>query len=301
MKIRTAKYIVKEGLINTYRNKLMSLASFIIITATLMVLGFFYMAIINVTHNMKGLQNQPEIQVFCIPELDDGQVKAVEDTIKKDARVKSYTVVTKKEALAKASKQLLGDRADLIEGIDESFMPVSYIIKLNKPKDSKAVSKTFEGMPNLVEKVTSPQKAIDMISVLTNWIPVIFGFLFLVLFIISIFIISNTIKLTVFARRREINIMKYIGATDWFIRWPFVVEGVIIGLLGAAAAFIFVGISYGAIVDKFNRELLNTGNGIIQLVSLGTVHIYVIIAFGLLGAVVGALGSGISIRKHLHV
>ena len=99
MKIRTAKYIVKEGVVNTYRNKLMSLASFIIITATLMVLGFFYMAIINVTHNMKGLQDQPEIQVFCLPQLDDTQVQQVEDAIKKDTRIKSYTVVTKKEAL----------------------------------------------------------------------------------------------------------------------------------------------------------------------------------------------------------
>ena len=301
MRIRTTKYILKEGIINTYRNKLMSLASLIIITATLVVLGFFYLIVANLTQNMKPLQDQPEIQIFCFSQLDDTQVKQVETAIKDDQRIKQFTTVSKKEAFEKAAKQLLGDRSDLLEGLDESFMPVSFIVKLKNSKDNKLVTEKFKEMDNLVETVKSPQKAIDFISVLTNWVPIISGFLLIVLLTISIFIISNTIKLTVFARRREINIMKYIGATDWFIRWPFIIEGVIIGLMGAVIAFITVGLVYNTFVDKFNHVLLNTGNSILQLVTLNSILVQVVAAYGIIGVSVGAVGSMISIRKYLHV
>jgi cell division transport system permease protein len=110
------------------------------------------------------------------------------------------------------------------------------------------------------------------------------------------FIISNTIKLTVFARRKEINIMKYIGATDWFIRWPFVVEGVIIGLIGAAAGFIAISVLYWLFSSKIAEEV-----NIISLVNLGDLQFDVIYTFALVGIVIGALGSTISIRKYLRV
>jgi cell division transport system permease protein len=299
MKIRTTKFIIKEGISNTYRNKLMTLASLSIITATLIVLGIFYILSVNVTANLKGLQNQPEIQVYCFPQLDDSQVKQVETAIKSDKRVKSYQMVTKKEALDKASKMLLGDNKDLLEGIDESFMSVSFIVKLNNSNTNKEVSNTYKAMTNLVQKVVSPQEAIDFISMVTNFIPIISAFLLIILLAVSIFIISNTIKLTVFARRKEINIMKFIGATDWFIRWPFIVEGVIIGFIGAIAAFILVGISYNVVISKYNGDLIKTG--ILKLVSLSSIQPYAVLSYIMIGVMVGAIGSIISIRKHLHV
>jgi cell division transport system permease protein len=302
MKIRTTKFIIKEGISNTYRNKLMSLASLSIITASLIVLGIFYIISVNINSNMTGLRDQPEIQVYCFSQLDDSQVLEVETAIKNDKRIKSSRQVSKKDALDKASKELLGDNKDLLEGIDESFMSVSFIIKLNNPDSSKEVIQSYKGMSNLVYKVVSPQEVVEIISVITKFIPIISGVLLVILLTVSIFIISNTIKLTVFARRKEINIMKFIGATDWFIRWPFIVEGVIIGLTGAIAAFIFVGIGYNVVIRRLESLMgVMISNEVVKFVTLSSIQIQVVLIYIIIGAVIGAMGSMISIRKHLHV
>lgn len=302
MKIRTTKFIIKEGISNTYRNKLMSLASLSIITASLIVLGIFYTISVNINSNLKGLQDQPEIQVYCFSQLDDSQVKEVETVIKNDKRIKSYYQVSKKQALDKASKELLGDNKDLLEGIDESFMSVSFIIKLNNPNNSIEVTQSYKDISNLVYKVVSPQEVVEIISVITKFIPIISGVLLIILLAVSIFIISNTIKLTVFARRKEINIMKFIGATDWFIRWPFIVEGVIIGLAGAVAAFIFVGIGYNVVISRFESLMsVMISSEVVKFVTLSSIKTQVVLIYIIIGAVIGAMGSMISIRKHLHV
>ena len=294
MKLRTTKYIVKEGLINTYRNKLMSLASVGVVTASMIILGVFLVITLNLTHNTQKLKEQPQMQVFCDPELDDRQVMVVEQTIKSDSRVKKYTYVSKKEALEKA-KEMLGGEQAVIEGLGSDFMPVSFIIELNNLNDAQKVVEAFKAIPG-VGNVRYSQARVDIILKIATWVQVGNAVLIIILLAISMFIISNTIKLTVFARRKEINIMKYIGATDWFIRWPFVVEGVIIGLVGAAAGFIAISVLYGLFSSKIAEEV-----NIISLVNLGDLQFNVIYIFALVGIVIGALGSTISIRKYLRV
>jgi len=294
MKLRTTKYIVKEGLINTYRNILMSLASVGIVTASMIVLGLFLFISINLSHNTQILKEQPQMQVFCNPELDDEQVKDIEKAIKNDTRVKKYTYVSKKEALEKA-KQMLGEDQDVIEGLGEDFLPVSFIIELNNLKEAKDVVsslKAIEGVGN----VRYSQEQIDIVLKIATWVQIGNVTLIIILLIVAMFIISNTIKLTVFARRKEISIMKYIGATDWFIRWPFIVEGVIIGLVGAAIGFVVISIIYGLVSNRITGAL-----NIISMVSLGQFQFVVTYTFALVGIVIGAMGSAISIRKYLHV
>lgn len=293
MKLRTTKYIVKEGLINTYRNMLMSLASVGVVTASMVVLGIFLVIAINLTHNTELLKQQPQMQVFCNHELDNRQVAEVEQTIKNDSRVKKYIYVSKKEALEKA-KELLGNDQDVIEGLGEEFMPESFIIQLNNLADIKTVVGSFENIQG-VEKVKFSEKRVDMVLKVGTWVQVGNVVLTIILLAVSMFIISNTIKLTVFARRKEINIMKYIGATDWFIRWPFVVEGVIIGFVGAALGYVVVSIVYGLFSGNY-AEAIN-----ISFVNLGDIQTNVIYTLLLVGVVVGALGSTISIRKYLRV
>jgi cell division transport system permease protein len=293
MKLRTTKYIVKEGIVNTYRNMLMSLASVGVVTASMVVLGIFLVIAINLTHNTERLKQQPQMQVFCDPELDNKQVEDVEEAIKNDPRVKKYTYVSKKEALEKA-KEILGNDKDVIEGLGEDFMPESFIIQLNNLAEFKSVVETFEKIQG-VEKVKFSEARVDTIIKIGTWVQVGNVVLTIILLAVSMFIISNTIKLTVFARRKEINIMKYIGATDWFIRWPFVVEGVIIGFVGAALGFVVVSVVYGLFTGKY------AGTINISLVNLGDVQTNVIYTLSLVGVIVGALGSAISIRKYLHV
>jgi cell division transport system permease protein len=299
MKIRTVKYIISEGMVNAYRNKLMSLASISIITASLIVFGIFFIFVVNLNFNLYTLKQQPHMQVFCYAELDDTQVANVENALKNNDKIEEYTKVTKEEAFQKV-KEMLGNDVNVLEGIDNSFLPVSFIIKLKDPEKGEQAISEIRGITG-VRKVSYPQKTIDIISRTSGWIQLVSSLVIFVLLAVSVFIIANTIKLTVFARRREINIMKYIGATDWFIRWPFVVEGVIIGIVGAIVAFIITGYGYNVIVGKFNNELLNTAESFISLVSLKSIGARVILYYCLIGVFVGSAGSIVSLRKHLRV
>ncbi|NLP13284.1 MAG: ABC transporter permease [Clostridium sp.] len=294
MKLRTAKYVVKEGFINTYRNVLMSLASMGVVAASLVILGFFWIITVNINHNTKFLKDQPEMQVFCNPEMDGHQIGMLEWTIGRDKRIKEYEVVDKKQAFEEA-KEMLGDDKDVLEGLDESIMPVSFIIKLNNSADYEDVVERYKNYPG-VDSVRYSRKAIDFINRILRGLQIGSTFLITILVVIAVFIISNTIKLTVFARRKEINIMKYIGATDWFVRLPFIVEGIIIGLIGALVSFATLYIIYNIGGGWVESDFL-----MVNLVGMNDVGFQLIFMSCLLGALVGASGSIISIRKYLRV
>ncbi|NTV89355.1 MAG: ABC transporter permease [Clostridiales bacterium] len=299
MKIRTLRYIAKEGIVNTYKNKLMTLASIIIVVATLIIFGFVLLIALNLETNLDTLKEQPQLEVFCYTVLDDTQIKRVEETIKNNDMIASYTMVTRAQALEKM-KSRLGEDSTSLEGYDENIFPVSFIIKMKDYTQSSVAVEQLKSISG-VEKVSYSQDTIDLISKVTYWIKFISGFLVIILLVISVFIIANTIKLTVFARRREINIMKYIGATDWFIRWPFVVEGVIIGIVGAILAFILTSYGYNAIQSKFNEDLVSISSDFFTMISLQSVWVEVITTFLVIGVVVGSAGSFMSLRKHLRV
>lgn len=299
MKIRTVKYIVKEGAVNSYRNKLMSLASIFIVVAMLVIFGFFLLVVFNAELNINTLNEQPQLVAFCYDSLDDTQVQTVEDRIKNNDKVAEYEKVSRQQALYKF-KEILGKDASILEGYDESIFPVSFIIKLKDNADSGEIVKTLEKTSG-VEKVSYSQYMIDLVTKVSYWARLICSLLTVILLIIAVFIIANTIKLTVFARRKEINIMKYIGATDWFIRWPFVVEGVIIGTVGAILAFILTSYGYGAIEGKLTHDMLSLDTDLLKMVKLEDVWFQLTAFYLMIGIVVGSSGSFISIRRHLRV
>jgi cell division transport system permease protein len=299
MKIRTVKYIIRDGITSINKNKLMSLAAISIVVASLTVFGILYIIILNFRHNITILKKQPEMQVFCQVELDDIGIKIVENTLNNNTKISQVNMVTKEQAFEKL-KSMLGEECYVLEGLDNCFLPVSFIIKLNNPEDGKELIEELKEVKG-VDKVSYPQKTVDFITRFTGWIQLASSFLIAVLLVVSIFIISNTIRLTVFARRKEINIMKYIGATDGFIRWPFIVEGVIIGIVGAGIAFLMSGYGYSALEDRFTNELARTGTSIVSLVKLEDIAMEVFILYSALGCVVGAIGSAVSVRRHLKV
>ena len=299
MKIRTAKFIVKEGALNTYKNKLMSLASVSIVTASLLIFGIFLMIVVNLDQNTNTLEQLPQMQAYCNQELDDSQIIQIEQDILKNEKIWEIKRVTKEEAFEKLKQSFSYDKS-VFEGLDNSFLPISFIVKLKNPSDSIEVKKELEAI-NGIESVECPQKTIELISKVAYWIKLVCSLLIIILLLISIFIIANTIKLTVFARRKEINIMKYIGATDWFIRWPFVVEGVIIGIIGAGIAFLMIYYGYVTFENRFNGDLMNISKGFIRFAKFGEIGLLLAFIFVVLGGVVGALGSIISLRKYLRV
>lgn len=304
MKIRSLKYILKESLKNAYRNKLMSLASISIISAALILFGVFYLILVNLNHNLDILYSQPQMQAYCLPTLTDNQVSAIETQIKNNKYIESYKMVTKKEAFEQFKKFLDNDKSDegganILDGYDESSMNVSFVIKVKDPQNSKLVASQLRALAGM-ENVKYSQQTIDLIFTVSKWVRIVSLVLIAVLLVISLFIISNTIKLTVFARRKEINIMKYIGATDWFIRWPFIFEGILIGLTGALIAFVLISYLYGFAEPRVTKSLLTLGNGF-EIMDFKYVWSTLVLFYMGVSALIGASGSVMSIRKHLHV
>lgn len=299
MKIRTVRHIIKEGAINSYRNKLMSLASVMIVTATLVVFGFFLLTADNLEDNIKMWKESPQLEAFCYDELDDVQIQKVEDSIKNNDKIASYHKVTKEEAFQKA-RERLGKGTELLDGYGEDIFPVSFIIKLKDTAYSKQVVDALQKTSGIM-KVSYSQDTIDIITRVSYWVKLGSSFMVTIFLLVSVFIISNTIKLTVFARRKEINIMKYIGATDWFIRWPFVVEGVIISVIGAVVAFVISSYGYNAIQVKFSQDMFIANMQLLKLAKVQEVWSQLAVYYLLIGGSVGAIGSLLSIRRYLRV
>ncbi|NMA34887.1 MAG: ABC transporter permease [Clostridiaceae bacterium] len=299
MKIRTLRYFFKEGFINSYRNKLMSLASVLIVIASLIIFGIFVLITLNMQHNISIWKEQPQLQAFCYEELDETQIRRVEDVIKTDNRILAYEKVDKEQALQKMRQKLDKDAA-ILDGYGADIFPVSFIIRLKDVSYSDEVVKDLEKITG-IEKVSYSQDTVEMITRISHWFSLGSSLMIIIFLVVAVFIIANTIKLTVFARRREINIMKYIGATDWFIRWPFVVEGVIISITGAILAFIVSAYGYKAIVDKFAQDAFFENSKLLSLLSIESVWTRIAISYAVIAVVVGMLGSFLSIRRHLKV
>ncbi|MDQ2085403.1 permease-like cell division protein FtsX [Herbivorax sp. ANBcel31] len=294
MKLRTSKYIFKEGIINTYKNILMSFASMAVVAASLIVLGGFLATMSNINHNVELQSEKPEMEVFCDAELDDSQIGSIEWLIMGDDRIREYTMVTREEAYEQM-QEILGDNKSIMEGLGDDFLSVSFTVSLNNSEDAEDVKEKLLAFPG-VYNVAYSEEAIDFMSRISHWVRVGSSFVLLLLIIVSIVIISNTIKLAVFSRKKEINIMKYIGATDWFIRLPFIVEGVIIGLIGAILSFSIVNFVYSKVFDRFDLNIYG-----LEIVDKSEIYFSLISSMLLIGVLVGALGSAVSIRKYLRV
>ncbi|HHV74369.1 MAG TPA: ABC transporter permease [Thermoanaerobacterium sp.] len=295
MKLNTAAYYIKEGLTNVKRNRAMTVASITSVTASLLILGLFLIIILNVDSMASQVESQLELKAFINDNYDAAKVAKVGEEIKAISGVKSITFESKKDALNNFKKQL-GDKSYLVNGLEnDNPMPQSFIVKVTDANMMKQVSEEIKKIDG-VTQVSYGQDVVDKLLGIIKIIRIVGLFVILILFIISVVIISNTIKLGVFARRREINIMKYIGATDWFIRWPFLVEGIVLGLVGSVLAIAILGFIYGYASDLVNNKLI-----IFTLLPAGVVIKQSLVYFLAMGSLIGAIGSGISIKRFLNV
>ena len=295
MLFRNFKYFLKEGFSNLARNRLMTIASITSVMAAMLILGLVVVIILNVNSLTYQVESQLELKAFLKDNISKEQVTQIGNDIKSIEGVTSVVFESKEEALRKF-KQQLGDKSYLAEGLEnDNPLPQSYIIKVKDANLMKDISTKIKQI-NGVEKVSYGQDVVDKLLGIIKIIRIVGLSIILILLIISIVIISNTIKLGVFARRREINIMKYIGATDWFIRWPFLIEGVILGLIGALLSVIILVLAYGYVLDVMNNKLI-----MFQLLPLEKIVGGILLYFSMIGAIIGALGSGLSIKRFLNV
>ena len=294
-------YLVKTGIKSIWHNKLMSLASIAVLSACLMILGVAALFSVNMGEALAYVESQNEIVVYIEEGATEEDRASLETLVETTGNIASYEYVSKEDAFQKTREQFGADSA-LLDGLEEDNpLPASYEIKLENLDlmyDTVAVFQNAAG----VEKVSYPQDVAETIVSLKNMVS-IFGIAIIAVFVgVSLVIISNTIRLTVFSRRREINIMKYVGATNGFIRLPFVVEGMFIGLLSALIAYFAVWGGYQAVMNM----ILDTTSQFLQsmagsLIPFGDIWYWVLAGFALSGMGTGALGSVLSIRKHLKV
>jgi len=300
MKYNILGYLVGEGFSNVFKNKKSTIASLVIMCATMIIFGIILILGENINHFVEETETAQGIQVFIKNEATQEQIEDLEQKIRKIDGV-SKTEFVSKEAALNQMKERFGDKKDLLEGYEgeNNIFTASYIVSLTDLKLSKTVQDqilTFD----MVKKITSKDETVNTLINIANAVKIGTVALLILLIMISIFIIANTIKLTVHARRKEISIMKYVGATNGFIRWPFIVEGMIIGVLASALSIIIIGIAYTLMAEQLvNIPFMKVIN--LSLLSFSDMFNSIIFVYMSLGIGIGALGSVISMRKYLKV
>ncbi|HWR30510.1 MAG TPA: permease-like cell division protein FtsX [Negativicutes bacterium] len=295
MKIRTAEYFITESINSIKRNGLMSVASLMTVALSLLILGMFTIVVMNLNHLASVLESQVQVTVYLQDSLKDVETREIGTRITKLPGVTRVTFVNKEEAMGRF-KQRLGTQQGLLAELGEANpLPNSFEVKVDRPERVKAVALAIAQLKG-IEAARYGQEVVEQLFGLTRMVRIFGVVLIVFLGLAALFIIVNTIRLTVFARRREIGIMKYVGATDWFIRWPFIIEGVLLGSFGAFISTVLLTQFYSMVTGQV-YETLAFLPLLPQYPLMGYVNIFLLFA----GICIGALGSVISVKKFLKV
>ena len=299
MKYNIFGYLIGEGFSNVFKNKKSTGASLMIMCATMIIFGIFLILGENINHFVSEVESAQGIQVFINNDATQEQIDQIGEKIRALNGVSTVEYKSKDDALNQM-KEKFGDKQDLLAGYEENnIFPASYVVTLTDLNQSKDIQNQILTFDN-IKKITSKDETVATLINLANGIKIVTGVILVLLVVISIFIIANTIKLTVHTRRKEISIMKYVGATNGFIRWPFIVEGMIIGVFASAISISIVALGYGFISERLvNSQFMQVIN--MSLVTFGEMFNSIIFVYMLLGIGIGALGSVISMRKYLKV
>ena len=295
MRFSTKQYFIKETYKSIRRNGFMSFASISTVAVSLLVLGMFLMIFLNTNNLAQYLENQVQISVYMQDSATDKELASVKDKLTKMPGVVKVTQVNKQQALERFKKRL-GDQEQLLNSLGkENPFPNSFEVQVDNPDRIKVLTPQIGQLPK-VETAKFGQEVVEHLFQLTKILRL--GGIVLVVFLAmaTLFIISNTIRLTVFARRKEVIIMKYVGATDWFIRWPFLLEGMTLGFFGAVVAFVLINSIYASLLDRTHATL-----AFLPLLPTSPLLLYVDLFLLAAGTGIGALGSYISLRKFLRV
>ena len=292
-------YLIKEGFRNVFKNKKSTISSLTIMCATMLEFGIFFLIGENVNYIINTVAQAQGIEVFIETDATEAEIEELGTKIRAMDAVNKVEYVTKEQALNRL-KDRLKDQAYVLEIYEENnILPTSYIVTLTDLSKTKEVQEEILTFDH-VKRIESSDQTISTLLKIANGIRIGTGIFLLFLIVISVFIISNTIKLSVHSRRKEISIMKYVGATNSFIRWPFIIEGIIIGVVAALLSIIIIGLLYnlvaGQIMESSVVALIN-----ISLLSFSEMFNLIICVYMGLGIGVGVLGSAISMRKYLEV
>lgn len=292
----TNTYLIKEGYENLKKHGSKTFSTMLIICATMLVLGIFMILFTNVNKNVETVKVEQGIQAFIEDTATDADIEYIKDAIKKIDGVGEIRYISKDEAYEDA-KNVFKDQEYFLEGLDKvQIFPASYVVKfadIEKADNIKSQIEKIDGIYK-VKYNSSTINAVISISKIANIFLLGIG---VVLLIVSIFIISNTIKLAVYSNKREIFIMRYIGATNKFIKKPFVIEGAIMGIVSALISFMLISIAYVVIYARIPK--VGSSLGVFGFIPYTSLWWMILAIYIVLGLFIGILGSSISIKKYL--
>ena len=292
----TNTYLIKEGYENLKKHGSKTFSTMLIICATMLVLGIFMILFTNVNKNVETVKVEQGIQAFIEDTATDADIEYIKDAIKKIDGVGEIRYISKDEAYEDA-KNVFKDQEYFLEGLDKvQIFPASYVVKfadIEKADNIKSQIEKIDGIYK-VKYNSSTINAVISISKIAN---IFFLGIGVVLLVVSIFIISNTIKLAVYSNKREIFIMRYIGATNKFIKKPFVIEGAIMGIVSALISFMLISIAYVVIYARIPK--VGSSLGVFGFIPYTSLWWMILAIYIVLGLFIGILGSSISIKKYL--
>ena len=298
MKYNVISYFLTEGFRNVLKNKKSTFSCLGVMCATMLIFGLFFTFGKNINNAVKDLEQDQGMQVFMEYDATEEQIDELNVELNKINGVKTVTFVSKEEAY-NTMKKRLGKNEKALNGFTPDMFSVSYIVTLTDLSLNEQVYNEINDLDN-VRQIQNKKDTIETLSKVGNTIKIVTFAMFAILILISLFIISNTIKLTVHARRKEISIMKYVGATNGFIRTPFMIEGVIIGILSGLISILVVGGGYNYIATKLAAS--ETWHRLsINLLSFSDMFTQIVLVYVVLGVGIGIIGSSISMRKYLDV
>ncbi len=301
MKLSSASYLVGQGMKSIWRNRMMSFASFCIILVSLLMVGISVLVTINLNRVIDGIEDQSEAAVTIKDDTTEEQRNELKKKIEQLPNVATVTFYSKDEAWQSMKEDLSDEQQDLFRYADDNPLPDTFRVTV---KDIRIMSDTSMQISTFdyVDTVKSPTQFADVLVSIKNILTIIMTAVIAALIVVCLIIISNTTRASVFARRKEINIMKYVGATNTFIRVPFFIEGMVVGVFAAAAALLLTKFAYEGVygIIKGDMSLLSI-LGIDNLYPFSKMALKVTAAYLVSGAFIGAVGTSISASKHLKV
>ena len=294
MKLTGLRYILPEPFISLRRNVGMTVAAVMTVILTLYLCGIFALLVSNINRNAEVMEAAVEIKVFIEDGINQEQMDHLSAQVRSLDGVASIKFVSRAEGLEQMSSKF-GNSEEILAAIDTNPLPNSYTLKAASPELVTSIAEKVEKLPNVLA-VRYGQGSIEKMFIFMNWIRTLGIGLMVLLGFSAIILISMNIRLSVEARKEEIQVMKYVGASNSFIIWPFILEGMLLGLLGGGLAYILVLLSYNAVLNL----ILNSLN-FLTFVSLGEIAFLLTSGMLLIGLLLGAVGSAIAVRKHVNV
>lgn len=290
MKLCSARYLFKEGVKNVWKNRMMSIASVGVLVICFILTGIFTLLSISIKDTLKSIESKNTIKLFLKNEVETKEALELEQKLRNIENISSCRFYSREEAQEKYKEQL----GDLYESMKErNFLPHSYYVTLKDLSEYKDTVEEIKKLPE-VDIISNRADLFDKLTKFNKFVSSVGLVLSLLLALIALFIVTNTIRLTMHSRKQEISIMKAVGATNTFIRIPFIVEGIVIGVFSSLVASFSLNFFY-----KFVIESIRNNVSFFYSTGFNNLIFYLLFYFTLAGVAFGVLGGGLSIRKYL--